>query len=73
MSVIFEKEKCVKCGICVDNCPEDILVMKADGPAVQYPLECCWCGACEMDCRANAIRVRYTKQTGPVFVKREGR
>lgn len=73
MSVIIDRDRCVTCGICVEHCPEDILVMKTDGPYVQYPMECCWCDACEMDCAANAIKVRYTKETGPVFIKLEGR
>lgn len=70
MGVIIDQEKCIRCGLCVEICPEDILVMEEDGIKVEYPLECCWCDACEMDCPAEAIRVRFTKQVGPVFMER---
>ena len=73
MGVIIEKEKCIQCEICVENCPEDILTMKEGQVYVAYPLECSWCGACEIDCPADAIKVRFTKEVGPVFIKREGR
>lgn len=73
MGIIIEKEKCIQCGICVENCPEDILTMKEGHVHVAYPLECSWCGACEIDCPADAIKVRFTKEVGPVFIKREGR
>lgn len=71
MGIILEKEKCIKCNVCVDNCPEDILTMKNNQVYVAYPLECSWCGACEIDCPADAIHVRFTKEVGPVFIRRE--
>ena len=70
MGVIIDKEKCIRCGLCVDICPEDILVMEDDVVKVRNPEECCWCDACEMDCPEGAVRVRFTKETGPVFMSR---
>ena len=45
MGIIVDKEKCIQCEMCVENCPEDILVMVEDGVSVAYPMECSWCGA----------------------------
>ncbi len=70
MGVIVDKTKCVNCGLCVDICPEDILVME-DGVKVAYPQECSWCGSCEIDCPVHAIKVRYSEAVGPVFIRRE--
>lgn len=70
MSVIINHDKCVKCGICVEICPEDILTLGANGVVVAYPDECCWCDSCEMDCPAGAIKVRFTKKVGPIFMER---
>ena len=69
MGVIIDKELCIRCGLCVEICPEDILVMEEDGVKVRYLGECCWCDSCEMDCPQGAIRVRFTKEVGPVFMR----
>lgn len=69
MSINISKEKCIKCGQCVDICPEDILQIQ-ETVKVIYPQECCWCGACELDCPVGAIRVRFTNQVGPIFLIR---
>lgn len=71
MGVIINKERCILCGTCVEHCPEDILVIEKNQVIVKYPMECSWCGACEIDCVVNAIKVRFTKQVGPIFIRTE--
>lgn len=68
MAVVIEKEKCILCGLCAEQCPEDILVKEEGEIKVRYPEECCWCGACQIDCPVGAIHVRFTGSVGPVFV-----
>ena len=64
MPPIINKEVCVKCGICADICPLDVLYAKKENGKicdvlVRYPDECWHCRACEKDCPKHAIRMRY--------------
>ena len=65
MPAKIDLKKCVKCGTCVDHCPEDVIVMtKAKVPKVKYPDECWHCGACMIDCKAKAIHIEL-----PLFMR----
>lgn len=63
MPPIIDNNKCVRCGLCVQICPMDILRMKttADEKYVEvvYPEECWHCRACAIDCPQQAIKLRY--------------
>ena len=50
-------ERCTGCGLCVDDCPMDVLRMTADGDiaAVVYPGDCIVCYLCEKSCPADAV------------------
>ena len=50
-------ENCISCFKCVEICPGDILREGPERPLVAYPDECWHCGACMMDCPAEAIRL----------------
>ena len=52
-------ELCTGCGICVDNCPMDVLRMneKTKKPFIQYLRDCQSCFLCERDCPEKAIYV----------------
>lgn len=60
MPPVIDKETCIGCGICVENCPCDVIHMVTgeDIPEVTYPDECWHCNACVLDCGAEAIRLR---------------
>lgn len=60
MPPIIDKQKCKKCGICVDICAQDVFYGSGEGdiPIVGYPEECWHCSACVIDCPAEAIRLR---------------
>lgn len=61
--IIYNKEKCIGCNICVDICQVDILipnVEKGKPPIVLYPGECWYCGCCVMECpKEGAITLRH--------------
>lgn len=64
MPPIINREKCISCGLCAQICPLDVLKLEvhADGSkelVVKYPDECWHCRACERDCTAHAIQMRY--------------
>ena len=65
-------EKCVKCFKCVEICPCDVLREGAEGPLVKYPEECWHCGACAMDCTAEAIKINLPLWMKPVTKQVKG-
>ena len=65
MAVVIDYDACTKCGVCYERCPEDVFVLDEDKkPVVKYPYECWYCGACYIDCKANAIKMEL-----PVFMR----
>ena len=61
MPPIINKDKCIKCGTCVQICPLNVLYQAAplSEVTVRYPDECWHCRACAIDCRTQAITLRY--------------
>ncbi|MCL6479253.1 MAG: 4Fe-4S binding protein [Peptococcaceae bacterium] len=61
MPPVINKAKCVKCELCVQICPLDVI--KVEGAAreiaVRYPEECWHCRACAIECPQEAITMRY--------------
>ena len=58
----FDKEKCMGCKVCVKVCPHRVISM-IEGKAETVNIErCIECGACELNCEFDAIKV--TKGTG---------
>ena len=59
---VIDKEKCVKCGICVDHCPvpgKAVAFTKGkDKPPVYDYKKCIRCYCCQEMCPQHAIRVR---------------
>jgi len=51
-------ELCNGCGICVNNCPMDVIRMdkKTKKAFIKYPEDCMLCGLC-LDCPQNAIHI----------------
>ena len=54
MAYRIDKEKCVGCGVCAENCPMD-LITEQDGKYVINEDECVSCGSCESNCPNEAI------------------
>lgn len=48
---VFDPEKCIACGTCVDNCPQDALELdEGDETPEVAPEMCIGCGECEAVC-----------------------
>ena len=61
MPPIINEDKCKACGVCAENCPQDVFwgSEKKKIPVVSYPEECWHCNACVLDCPVEgAIRLR---------------
>lgn len=56
--ITYERDKCTRCGTCFDVCPQLTIDWGSDGFPVQArPHDCMECGACAMNCPADAVHV----------------
>ena len=53
---VIDYEKCRKCWICVDYCPEGVISKSDRGPIIDYRF-CKGCGICANECRVGAIKM----------------
>lgn len=61
MPPVIEREKCTRCGKCVDICQMDVFFgsKPKEFPVISYPEECWHCNACVMACPSEgAVTVR---------------
>jgi len=61
MPPVIDDKKCIRCGKCVDTCPEDVYFgsRKKQVPQVTYPQECAYCNGCVEECPVEGtIRLR---------------
>jgi len=59
---IFDKEKCVKCGICAKFCPEPCIVADDEGYFAADLYWCKGCGICAHECPKDAITIVQEEQ-----------
>ncbi len=68
----YDTALCIGCGRCAEVCQCDILLpsgKEGEHPAVMYPGECYYCGACVMVCpRPGAIRLVHPLMNRAKFV-----
>jgi MinD superfamily P-loop ATPase len=52
---VIDPEKCNGCGLCVEVCQYDALIMVGDIVTVNPTAECDWCTECEVVCITGAL------------------
>ncbi len=57
--ITVDHNKCLKCGLCVADCPACILTMGSEGPECNVDRGCMSCGHCVAICPAGALDNRY--------------
>ncbi|ABE52473.1 4Fe-4S binding protein [Methanococcoides burtonii] len=55
MVAVINRDECVGCGTCVDDCPSEAISMDGENIAVVNADECIDCGACVDSCPTDAI------------------
>jgi len=58
VSLVYFSDRCTGCGRCIEVCARGVFVLQ-NGKAVPEDRDSCIeCGACALNCRFGAIRVR---------------
>ena len=55
---VIDAEACTGCGICVERCPTDAIVLNADNVAQRDESACLGCGVCSHFCPEEAISLQ---------------
>ena len=56
-SLRFDQDACTGCGMCIDVCPHGVFAQHGDSVGVVHPDECMECGACQVNCAFDAVKV----------------
>lgn len=53
----FDAGSCIACGMCIDVCPHGVFAWNGRGVRLARWEKCMECGACQLNCPVDAIRV----------------
>lgn len=65
-------DKCNLCGLCVDECPKNVLVIENNELKIKELLKCTTCRACENICPNDAIKISWDDTTFIFYVESVG-
>lgn len=54
----LDTEKCTGCRMCINVCPHAVFKINNKKAVITYKDHCMECGACSLNCPANALTVR---------------
>lgn len=57
VTLSYDPERCVGCGLCAEVCPHDVFCIDGNKAQVRDRDGCMECGACMVNCAAGAIIV----------------
>lgn len=56
MSIVINKENCIRCGKCLEVCPGSLIKKDENGFAfIKYKNDCWGCASCVKECHKGAI------------------
>ncbi len=55
MSVKISTEKCIRCGVCIDECPEGAICYRENNMPYVIEEDCTDCGLCVSACCKEAL------------------
>ena len=58
MPAKVNREECVSCGTCVEECPEEAITLDEEEIATVDEKKCTECGKCAEVCPSEAIEIR---------------
>lgn len=65
----IDSAKCNGCGMCVNFCPMDVLLLDDSGVAsIAYPDDCMTCYNCELQCPMGAVKVDPFRKAIPPMI-----
>lgn len=67
--ITISQDRCIKCGLCVNECPENVLIFEQNGPKEICPQNCIACGHCVAICPRQAIDNKKTPLTNQISSK----
>ncbi len=65
MKPVYDKDRCVKCGVCYLFCPDAAIRIKEDGYVEVNEFYCKGCGICAKECWTGAFEMKpLSEDTG---------
>lgn len=68
VSISYENEKCIGCGMCEEVCPHGVFSLNEGKAKITERDLCMECGSCALNCPANAIAVNAGVGCAAAFI-----
>lgn len=82
VQLLYEKDKCIGCGICVQICPKEALILNPTGASIKGYIEedpidldqekCVICGVCVALCPEDALKILINNEEKTLIVENDG-